>query len=108
LGVLLAVRDAVHSGHRLLLHPFLGNLRPQWAFFRSFVISDKRSLPIEPASISLIENALEVFRGFGAPPSPPERETADLQALDYNILAGGLSRLAPSQTFPREGIDICV
>lgn len=103
--VLRMVRDSVHRGHRLLLHPSLGNLRPHRAFFRSFVLSDKPSWPIEAASIALIENALEIFRGFGAPPSPPERETADLQTIDFKLLAAGLCRLNPSQTSPRGGLN---
>lgn len=99
--VLLAVRDAVHRGHRLLLHPFLGNISPKKAFFRSFIISSRSHGPAEPTSIRLVEQCLEALRGFGAPPSPPERETADFQTLDHDLLVAGLDRLPPSETIPR-------
>lgn len=106
-GVLLAVRDAVHRGHRLLVHPLLGNLRPEMAFFRSFVLSQRAHTPVEFTSVSLIEKALEGFRGFGPPPSPPERVTADLQTIDFELLTAGLQRLSPSQTSPMGGVDQC-
>ncbi len=105
--VLCAVRDAVHMGHRLLLHPFLGNLKPNQAFFRSYVLSAQPQSPIEFTSLSLIEGALEGFRGFGPPPSPPERVTADLQTFDFDLLTTGVRRLKPSQNSLMGGLDPC-
>jgi len=98
MNVLEAVRDAVHKGHRFLLHPKLGNLRPSQAFFRSFVLSARPGGDGEPTSITMLENALEALRGFGPPPSPPERVTAGLQAIDFELLSTGIRRLHPSHS----------
>ena len=106
-NVLTAVRDSVHKGHGLLLHPSLGNLRPRQAYYRSFVISARAEVGGAPASIFLLEDALEVLRGSGPPPSPPERVTADLQAIDYDLLTTGLRRLHPSHYIPEGRTNPC-
>ncbi|MFQ6671853.1 MAG: GrdX family protein [Candidatus Tectimicrobiota bacterium] len=107
LKVLLAARDAVHRGHRLLLHPVLGNLLPHRGFFRSIVLTGRPEGSAEPASIALLENTLEVFRDSGPPPSPPERVTADLQTIDFELLTTGLHHLRPSRSTPQGRTSPC-
>jgi hypothetical protein len=61
--VLLAARDRVHRGYRLLSHPLYGNLRPHHQPFRT-VLLDGPGVGVDYQSILLMEEALEVYRPF--------------------------------------------
>ena len=62
LDVLLSVRDAVHMGALLLTHPLCGNLRPYQQPFRSALIEEKPGALVDLESLSMIEEAVLVYR----------------------------------------------
>ena len=70
LSVLLAARDLIHAGWRLLHHPLYGNYRPYQQPYRSVLLAgdiftccgDVQRTFTDPESLHFIEAALEVFR----------------------------------------------
>jgi hypothetical protein len=64
LDVLIAVRDKVHLGSRLLTHPLYGNLRPHQQPFRSVLVEENPHALVDLESLSMIEEAVLLYRGF--------------------------------------------
>ncbi|MCF7935721.1 MAG: GrdX family protein [Synergistales bacterium] len=70
LDVLVAVRDRVHRGARLLNHPLYGNLRPDQQRYRSLLLQERRGtapdtpMPVHYPSLRLLEEALAVYRAY--------------------------------------------
>ncbi|MDR1977972.1 MAG: GrdX family protein [Synergistaceae bacterium] len=114
LDVLIAVRDAVHLGGRLLTHPLCGNLRPHQQPFRSVLIEERiieekisgipkkldeprgfppvGSLPlVDLESLSMIEEAVLVYRGCQNRLLLPERLSDEVRK-DYAFIDGELMK----------------
>ena len=93
-NVLIAVRDKVHSGNRLLNHPLSGGVLPGVCPYKSLIISsDSGDGPPETdfESLGLIENALRVMKktpdGFAG---YDNKVLEDFQVLDLDILDSAL------------------
>ena len=88
--VLLAARNLIHDGWRLLHHPLYGNFRPYQQPYRSLL------LKFEPASVTRQDGILRV--------------TAHEQSLHYLeealSLFQGVKILAPDET-PQVYLDYC-
>ena len=102
LDVLVAARDAVHLGSSLLTHPLYGNLRPNQQPFRSVLLQNpaqqERSsvFPADLESISLIEEAVLLYRGYGSRLSVKEN-LPDATREDYAFVDSELMRESLSQ-----------
>ena len=91
LDVLIALRDKVHRGYRILSHPLTGNLPASRRLFLSVVVF-KPSLQqedhfVDLDSIKLVESALDIYRN--SKPSFPLQSTKameDMQYLDEELI----------------------
>ncbi|MDR1730805.1 MAG: GrdX family protein [Synergistaceae bacterium] len=101
LHVLLDVRDSLHRGGKLLTHPLCGNLRPYQQPYRSVLTEenparDKSGFPIDLESISIIENAVLVYRSceerLALPALLPETLREDYAFVDFELMRESLER----------------
>ena len=103
--VLLAARDLIHAGWRLLHHPLYGNYRPYQQPYRSALLAlgrkntgDARGMDAagdsiqrtstDPESLHFIEEALEVFRSSRilTPDMAPQSFLKDCAVLDFELM----------------------
>ena len=100
LSVLLAARDLIHAGWRLLHHPLYGNYRPHQQPYRSVLLAwrdaaadpsrggDVQRTFTDPESLHFIEEALEVFRN--SPILTPDMASSsflkDCSVLDFELM----------------------
>lgn len=95
--VLVAARDKVHLGRRLLNHPLYGNLRPGHQPFRSLLLAAPagKEAGIDADSLRLMEQALGVYeacRGYWAvPQSVSPSLFRDCSLLDRELMKATLS-----------------
>ncbi|MBP5749946.1 MAG: GrdX family protein [Firmicutes bacterium] len=93
--VLIAARDRIHRGDKLLTHPLMGSLKPNETPYRSIVMSGEASA-LDPESLQLIENAIAAFDKFAKATRPdrgvntPESMLADFRLLDKTLITGGI------------------
>jgi hypothetical protein len=110
LDVLIAVRDSVHLGSRLLTHPLYGNLRPHQQPFRSVLIEENPHALVDLESLSMIEEAVLLYRGFeGRLPLPdglPYAVREDYAFVDSELMKESVERYkrrgVPCQEMPLE------
>lgn len=94
--VLIAVRDLVHQGWRLLTHPLYGNFRPLQQPFRSVLLKRPASLsePVDTKSLTLLEEALSIHASTKTPsvekPAPSPTVLEDLAFLDMELMKESL------------------
>lgn len=86
--VLIRVRSLVHIGSRILTHPLCGNLRPYHQPFRSVIIDEKRG-PVDLESLSLIEDAVQIYQSCKL---ILPHETDELTRKDYAYIDSELMR----------------
>jgi hypothetical protein len=90
LGVLEAVRDKIHLGHKLLTHPLSGSVKPGETPYKTVLISAGKGL-LDEESLSIIENSIQTCRKFTAKSEKqswnlPPRILADFQLIDFNLI----------------------
>lgn len=89
-GVLVAVRDLIHQGHKLLSHPLSGSVKPNETPYKSILISRTRDA-IDPRSLSIIESAIETCDKFGANKFVlTERLKEDFMLIDCSLISGAI------------------
>ena len=90
LDVLVSVRSSVHLGGRLLTHPLCGNLRPYQQPFRSVLIQEFPGALVDLESLSLIENAVAVYKSCEdrmlLPENLDEPTRADYAFIDSELM----------------------
>ena len=100
LDVLTAARDSIHMGGELLTHPLYGNLRPNRQPFRSILLrnSHEERNFVSPAyleSISMIEEAVLLYSGYGdrltAPECLPDATREDYAFVDSELMRESLT-----------------
>ena len=91
LDVLVRVRDGVHRGDRLLTHPLCGNLRPYQQPFRSVLIEEHPGELVDLDSLSMIEQAVAVYKSCEGRLLIPEELDDDTRA-DYAFIDAELMR----------------
>ena len=91
LDVLLSVRNSVHLGSRLLTHPLCGNLRPYQQPFRSILIQEFPGELVDLESLSMIEDAVAVYKSCEDRMLLPESLDEPTRA-DYAFIDGELMR----------------
>ena len=96
LDVLIAVRDAVHLGGRLLTHPLCGNLRPYQQPFRSVLVEEFPGELVDLESLSMIENAVSIYKSCEKrlllPQDLDEGKRADYAFIDGELMKESLER----------------
>lgn len=97
--VLVALRDRIHFGARLLTHPLCGNLRPYQQPFRSALLappSEGGGPSVCPVSLDLVEEALAVYRScegrWAIPGRIPAAVEEDYACVDAALMQESLMR----------------
>ncbi|NLL36446.1 MAG: GrdX protein, partial [Fretibacterium sp.] len=94
--VLVAVRDSIHLGSRLLTHPLCGNLRPYQQPFRSILLRELPGEPTDLESLSMIENAVVIYKSCEErlilPENLDEYKFADYAFIDGELMKESLER----------------
>ena len=91
-GVLLAVRDMIHKGHRLLSHPLSGSLKPNENPYKLVVVS-RNTHGIEFDHLIMIEKGIETTYKFLSGKSLPQYKSVikdDFMMVDKLIVESGL------------------
>jgi hypothetical protein len=93
--VLVAARDLIHQGSRLLTHPLYGNFLPNQQPFRTLVLSvPQKGSGVDLDSVTLIEDAISVFRKYEGRWALPGqlRETVekDYAMIDFDLMQESL------------------
>lgn len=96
LDVLIAVRNSVHLGSRLLTHPLCGNLRPYQQPFRSILLEEVPGGLVDLESLTMIEEAVGVYRScldrLIMPEDLPEPVRVDYAFVDTELMRESLER----------------
>jgi len=94
LSVLLAARDLIHAGWRLLHHPLYGNYRPYQQPYRSVLLASGPSTDFE--SLHYIEAALNVFNDSRilTPDMASPSFLKDCAMLDFELMRLPLQQAA--------------
>ena len=92
--VLIAVRDRIHKGHRLLTHPLSGSVKPNQTPFKSVAIS-KVPEKLDLDSLDIIEKSIRTYEQFEKIPTDNgkannERILNDYREIDYKLLESAL------------------
>lgn len=79
--VLVAARDMIHRGQKLLTHPLMGSVKPNETPFKSVALScETGTLDLE--SLMLVENSIMAFDRFSKIKRPNSGENADEEIKD--------------------------
>ena len=106
LDVLISVRDSVHLGSCLLTHPLCGNLRPYQQPFRSILIQKNPGALVDLQSLTLIEEAVLVYRSCEKrlllPDNLPAATREDYAFVDFELMKESLQQygLLPKSVNP--------
>ena len=96
--LLVAVRNHVHAGHRLLTHPLSGSVKPNETPYKSVMVSREQNTPVCADSVMLIEQAIATCDRFSARHRElTEQMHADFQLIDWTLIS---SALGAAQTYP--------
>ncbi len=93
LFVLLAARDLVHLGFKLLGHPLYGNYRPHQQPYRTLLLEsqppDANGIGVvDEYSLHLAEEAINVYQSVRGitPDDAPQVFLEDCSFLDYELM----------------------
>ena len=86
LVLLMAARDYVHLGHKLLTHPQASSIAPNQNPYRSLIITDEAfSLDLE--SLKLIEAAIAVYSKINTKKADiPQDVAKDFMVIDCEMI----------------------
>jgi hypothetical protein len=85
-AVLVAARDLIHKGHKLLNHPKYGNIQPYQWLYRTLLISDERT-HLDVQSLDLIEDAIyRLTQAKYLSHRVPETQFEDYQLIDADLI----------------------
>ncbi len=92
--VLIAVRDRVHKGHKLLSHPLSGSVKPNETPYKSVLIS-KEAGDMDLDSLQIIEDSIAVCDKFMK--SPVKYGHNICENSESQILIGESARILAEQ-----------
>ncbi len=92
--VLIAVRDKIHKGHRLLSHPLSGSVKPNETPYKSVIIS-RNSVGMDLDSLKIIEDSIAAYDKFMQNSmkygyNNQESLLADFSEIDYRLIKAAL------------------
>ncbi len=91
--VLIAVRDYIHEGHRLLTHPLSGSVKPNETPYKSILISDE-SESLDMDSLDIIEKSMEAAAKFTYSERIIEQEILDdFRCIDTSLVDNVINKL---------------
>ena len=92
--VLIAARDKIHKGHKLLTHPLSGSVKPNETPYKSILVSKEIS-KMDWESLQIIEDSISTYNKFMKNPiqygyNNQEKLLADFSEVDYGLIAAAL------------------
>ncbi len=81
--VLVAARDMVHLGWRLLNHPLSSSIKPNQTPYKTLILAQGESLDFQ--SLQVVEGAIATVNKLGAFAGGNEQVLADLQLIDLEV-----------------------
>jgi len=91
--VLIAARNYIHKGHKLLTHPLSGSVKPGETPFKSICITLERST-VDMQSLMIIEDALMLSKNFTdfnkGYIDKGEKILNDFRIIDYDLILSGI------------------
>lgn len=91
--VLLAARDLIHKGHRLLTSPLAASGRMHFSPVRSIVLSDEASPTNDTASVLAIENGINQHKTTISVHAVDHRNISGYEIIDYELLIQALNEI---------------
>lgn len=93
--VLTRVRDYVHKGHSLLMHPLPGSIKPNETPYRSLLITKEPLIgKIDFKSLELIENSFIAYKKFVHTGCQyTEKVLEDYQSIDLELVKSAVESL---------------
>ena len=89
--MLIRIRDMVYSGYRLLTHPLSGSVKPNETRYKSVLLSLTPEKEAEAADVMMISDAVTAAQKLKKKDLDyPENILADLQLIDYTLIAGAM------------------
>jgi hypothetical protein len=82
-SVLIAARDLVHLGWRLLNHPLSSSIKPNQTPYKTLVLARGKELDCQ--SLSVIEAAIATSKKLGEFPGSTQAILEDLQFMDLEM-----------------------
>lgn len=93
LEILQTSRDRVHLGYKLLSHPLTAALKSASLPYKTILLSDQPG-PLDFLSLSLIEEALEFYRGNTASLEAEEEELVqEYMTTDWLIMKEAIENM---------------
>ena len=95
LEVLIAARDRIHRGQKLLTHPLAGSVKPNESPFKSVALS-REAGKLDLDSLVLIENSIATFEKFSKIKRPDLGENAgekmkdDFREIDLSLFTSAI------------------
>lgn len=96
LDVLIAVRDKVHNGAKLLTHPLTGSIKPDETPFKSIIVNIDCNNKLDLNSLEMISNSIEVVEKFLKGKNKKiytEGILKDFQIIDLAIITSGIESM---------------
>jgi hypothetical protein len=94
--IIIAARDLIHQGWKLLNHPLYGNFRPHQQPFRTILLQkDEKKPAFDEYGLGLIEDAEQVYNADPNPLTPaqtPERMLRDCSEIDFELMRETLQK----------------
>lgn len=88
--ILIAARDLIQKGHKLLSHPLAGNLRPKQSPYKSLLLSASPG-ETDPASVVLIEDCIHFCEKHpDTRPNLPDSVLEDFQLVDFSLIESAI------------------
>lgn len=87
MDVLIAIRDRVHQGFRLLTHPLAGSMKPNQTPYRTVML--EKGPAMDYRSLELIESCIltaEKFQRNRPTPHWDEKSLQDFRTVDLSFL----------------------
>lgn len=92
MDVLVATRDLVHKGHKLLTHPLSGSVKPNETPYKSILVSDNPQT-MDMDSLIIIEDSITTARKFLEMKRHivwPEDILEDFRVIDFELIKNAI------------------
>lgn len=81
--VLVAARDIVHLGWRLINHPLASSIKPNQTPYKTLILAQGASLDYQ--SLQVLEGAIAMANKLGTFPGGSQQALQDLQLIDFEM-----------------------
>ena len=90
LSVLLAVKNYILNGHKLISHPLTSSIRPDISPYKSILLTNSAASEVDSESLILINNAVEytknLLKTHTIPVKWDKKSLEDFQFIDMDII----------------------